>query len=74
MLTLKSHHSLGDLPELITANVPEQAQIALTEAVDKVAASVNRLSATEVVDRCRDAVSIVFGTLIDDRGEDLSDA
>lgn len=53
LLALRAHHSLGDIPALDTTNVPEPARKAVTEALNKVEASMNRLSPTEVVDRYR---------------------
>ena len=74
LLTLRAHHSLGDIPEINVANVPSAARKPITEALEKVEASMNRLSPLEVVDRCRDALSIVFGALAGDMTKDLSSA
>lgn len=74
VLTLRARHSYGDTPELIVGNVPEDILTPLTEALDKVEASANRLSPAEVIDRCRDALSIVFGYQAGDRSKDLGDA
>ncbi len=74
VLCLRAKHSLGDTPELIENKVPEELLSPLTEALDKVEASVNRLSPAEVIDRCRDALSLVFGYQVGDRSKDLGDA
>ena len=74
VLSLRAKHSLGDTPEIIEDKVPIEILKPLTEAMDKVEASVNRLSPAEVIDRCRDALSIIFGHKSGDRSRDLSDA
>jgi hypothetical protein len=42
--------------------------------LEKVENSSNRLGPTDVVDRCRDALSVVFGHLGGDRKKDLANA
>lgn len=74
LLTLRAHHSLGDVPSLDATSIPEAARKPIADALEKVEASVNRLSPVEVVDRCRDALSIVFGTLAGDMTKDLGSA
>lgn len=74
MLTLKALHSLGDLPELLEEAIPESIRGQLIEHWDKLDATVNRFSAIEVIDRCRDLLSIVFGHLSGDQSRDLSNA
>lgn len=74
LLTLRAHHLLSDIPTLNIAKVPEVARVPISEALEKVEASMNRLSPVEVVDRCRDALSIVFGALVGDMIKDLSSA
>jgi len=64
LLTLKSFGSFGDVPELIPTAIPENAYKRIASAIEKVENSINRLGPTDVVDRCRDALSIVFGYLI----------
>jgi len=71
IVTLKSHRSLGELPNLISSNIPEDIYSALSESLEKLENSVNRLGPTEVVDRARDTLSIVFGSLCNDRSKDL---
>lgn len=71
VLTLKAHHSLSDLPALALPKIPVDVRKPITDAVEKVEASLDRLSPTDVIDRCRDALGIVFGTLAGDRGKDL---
>jgi hypothetical protein len=60
VLSLRAKHSLGDIPELIDGNIPPESLKPLTEALNKVEASVNRLSPIEVIDRCRDLLSLAF--------------
>lgn len=71
-LTLKALYSLGDLPELIEDALPDPVRTALIEAWDKLDGTVNRLAPLEVIDRCRDFLSIVFGHLSGDTTRDLS--
>tara|TARA_R110000744_G_scaffold299518_8_gene408909 strand:+ start:1427 stop:2305 length:879 start_codon:yes stop_codon:yes gene_type:complete len=71
IVTLKSHRSLGELPNIVKSNVPEDVHSSLVNALEKLESSVNRLGPTDVVDRCRDVLSIVFGTLSNDRTKDL---
>lgn len=72
VLTLKSYRSFGAIPDLIPNAIPETARSKLIAALDKVENSSNRLGPTDVVDRCRDALSIVFAHLIDEPDKDLS--
>ena len=74
IVTLKSHRSLGELPNLIGTNIPEDIYSALSDSLEKLENSVNRLGPTDVVDRARDALSIVFGSLCSDRKKDLGKA
>lgn len=74
LITLRAHHSLSELPDLNLSRIPELAQKPITEALHKLGASMNRLSPTEVVDRCRDALSIVFGIAVGDMSKDLGSA
>jgi hypothetical protein len=74
VLTLKAHHSLGDTPKLNLEDIPTEAKTSITEAIEKVELSVNRLASTEVIDRCRDGLSIVFGWACGDMTKDLSAA
>lgn len=68
---LKALHSFGVVPELLSNKVPKDTLVPLTEALQKVEASANRLGPVDTVDRCRDALSIVFGALAGDRKLDL---
>jgi hypothetical protein len=61
MLTLKSFRSFGAIPRIIENNIPPDIKMVLLTALEKVENSSNRLGPTDVVDRCRDALSIVFG-------------
>jgi hypothetical protein len=74
ILTLKAHNSLGELPELIEEKIPDEARAAIIASLEKVEASINRLSPVEVIDRCRDALSIIFGAISGNMGKDLSAA
>ncbi len=72
ILTLKSYRSFGDVPDLIPTSIPENARNRIIPAIEKVENSSNRLGPTDVVDRCRDALSIVFSHLIGEPEKDLS--
>jgi hypothetical protein len=72
LITLKAYRFFGAVPTLLDNNIPEECIQSLHAALEKVANSSHRLGPTDVVDRCRDALSIVFGTLVSDRNIDLS--
>jgi len=74
ILTLKALLSLGELPEINPEKLPNIIRKPLVDALEKVDASINRLTPTEVIDRCRDALSILFGHACGDRGKDLMSA
>jgi hypothetical protein len=74
VLSLRAKHSLGDIPELIDGNIPPESLKPLTEALNKVEASVNRLSPIEVIDRCRDLLSLAFSHKAGNKNKDLADA
>ncbi len=71
VLSLRAKHSLGDTPELIEAKIPPELVQPLAEAMEKVEASVNRLSPIDVIDRCRDALAIAFSHKAGDMTKDL---
>ncbi|WP_394389225.1 hypothetical protein [Shewanella woodyi] len=74
IVTLKSHRSFGETPELITDQVPDSVLTALKTAIEKLENSINRLGPTDVVDRCRDVLSVVFGERCSNREKDLGKA
>jgi hypothetical protein len=74
VLTLKSFRSFGAIPRMIENNIPGDIKFALLAALEKVENSSNRLGPTDVVDRCRDALSIVFGQLSGNLKADLGKA
>jgi hypothetical protein len=74
VLTLKSFRSFGAIPLMIESEIPTEIKNALLVALEKVENSSNRLGPTDVVDRCRDALSVVFGHLGGDFTKDLSNA
>ncbi|MFD2165145.1 hypothetical protein ACFSJY_02620 [Thalassotalea euphylliae] len=74
IVTLKSHRSFGELPSLNEGVINIDVLPALKTALDKLENSINRLSPTDVVDRCRDALSVVFGDLCGNREKDLGKA
>lgn len=74
VLSLRARHSLGDIPELIESAIPERIRKPVIQELGKVESSMNRLGPDEVVDRCRGVLSLVFGTLSDKAGMDLSKA
>jgi len=74
VLTLKASFAMGDLPELIEAAIPSNMRERVLEQWDKLDATLNRLSAIEVVDRCRDFLSLIFGHLCGEAHRDLSKA
>jgi hypothetical protein len=65
---------LGELPELLNEKIPAEVNSRLADSLDKIEASVNRLGPTEVVDRCRDALSVAFGAVCEDASQDLGAA
>lgn len=71
VLTLKSYRSFGTVPNLILSEVSNDISIPLINALDKVENSSNRLGPIDIIDRCRDALSIVFGQLCGERQKDL---
>lgn len=71
LLILKSFRSLGELPHLISERIPDECRTHLLEFIEKLETSIVSQGANDVVDRCRDVLSIVFGTLAGDRTEDL---
>lgn len=74
VLSLRARHSLGDTPEILEDRVPAPLLKPLLEAVEKVEASANRLSAVDVIDRCRSALSVAFGFQAEDMSKDLGQA
>lgn len=74
IVTLKSHRSFGETPEMIVGHVPDSVLTALKTAIEKLENSINRLGPTDVVDRCRDVLSVVFGELCGNREKDLAKA
>jgi hypothetical protein len=71
VLSLRAKHSLGDTPELIEGTTPPEVFAPLAEALEKVEASVNRLSPIDVIDRCRDALAIAFSYKAGDMTKDF---
>ncbi|MBC3766980.1 hypothetical protein [Neptunicella marina] len=65
LLTLKAMTSFGAVPELMLNQVPEIAQTLIQDALENVEIAANRIGAIETVDACRNALSIVLGTLAD---------
>lgn len=74
ILMLKSYRSLGEVPPLKVDAIPDEIRTALVEALEAVENSANRQGPSDVVDRCRNALSIIFGTLVKDRTLDLQPA
>lgn len=74
LLTLKSYRSLGEIPEIDYKNVPESVQSTLAEDLERVERSANRMSPDDVVDRCRNTLTIIYGELAGDRSKDLDQA
>lgn len=74
ILTLKSYRSFGTVPSLIPDKIDEPILSSLKLSIEKVENSSNRLGPTDIVDRCRDTLSIVFGHLSQNRNKDLGDA
>lgn len=74
VLWLKARHSLGGMPMLDDAKVDPSLRASLRDAMGKVDASVNRLGPVEVVDRCRDALSLIFGSHVGNLATDLGPA
>lgn len=73
VLLIKATQTYNDLPTIKPGKLDPSAESALRDSIDKVESSMNRQSPTEVIDRCRDALSIAFGYKSDDRSKDLMD-
>jgi hypothetical protein len=74
ILTLKSYRSFGEIPELNPTIIPPDVLHVLSEDLERVERSANRMSPDDVVDRCRNALSIIYGALAGDRTKDLDKA
>lgn len=74
ILMLKSYRSLGEVPPLRAAEIPGDVRTALMEALEAVENSANRQGPSDVVERCRNALSIILGQLAGDRSLDLQKA
>ena len=74
VLLLKATQNYNDIPKIINTNLDEKVANEIKASLEKIESSINRQSATEVIDRCRDTLSIVFGHKSGDRNKDLSDA
>ncbi|WP_125717401.1 hypothetical protein [Pseudoalteromonas rubra] len=71
ILTLKAMSSFGAVPELIPEQLPDDCKALLITKVENVETAANRLGAIETVDACRNALSVVFGSLAGDLKLDL---
>lgn len=74
VLTLKSQRSFGTLPDLDSTRVPMEIKTELGSALEKVEDGSHRQGAVEVIDRCRDALSVVFGHACGEQSLDLAQA
>lgn len=74
ILTLKSYRSLGEIPDLALNEIPPEVLPALTAELERVERSANRMSPDDVVDRCRNALTIIYGALGGNRANDLDRA
>jgi hypothetical protein len=74
VLTLKSYRSFGSIPKLLPNVVPSDILQKLVSALDKVENSSNRLGPLDIIDRCRDVLSIIFGQLCGELSKDLGKA
>ncbi|MDB6095538.1 MAG: hypothetical protein JWM32_3100 [Verrucomicrobia bacterium] len=74
VLTLKAEQYFGDMPEIISRNVPERIRPNLETLLDDIGSSIHRLSPVAVIDRCRDCLSLIFGEMVQQPGADLGAA
>jgi len=74
VLILKSYRSLGELPELDFDHIPKPLHKRLTERVEHVENAIHRATPNDIVDRCRDVLSLVFGELCGAPEKDLGAA
>lgn len=74
VLTLKSYRSLGELPELDFEQIPQKLHKALTGRLEHVENAIHRATPNDIVDRCRDVLSLVFGELCGFSEKDLGPA
>ncbi|WP_110131257.1 hypothetical protein [Coraliomargarita sinensis] len=74
VVVLKSYRSLGEIPEMKWEEVPTEIKRQVEERIEDVEVSINREGPKNVIDRCRDAVGLIIGHLIQSPGKDLNDA
>lgn len=74
VLVLKSYRSLGEIPEINWKAVPDQIRRQFEERLEHVEVSINRETPNSVIDRCRDAIGLIIGTLVQSPTKDLNDA
>lgn len=73
VLLIKATQTYNELPTIKPNTLDSPTEEDLKNSIEKVESSINRQSPTEVIDRCRDALSIAFGHKIGDRSKDLSE-
>jgi len=74
VLTIKSLYSLGSLPKLIEAEIPQEVLPRLHNALNHLEDTIHRGAAVDVIDACRDALSIIFSAKSEQPTMDLSNA
>jgi hypothetical protein len=71
LLSLRSAGSFGILPDLVPGNIPEGIRVSLVKSVDSIVAARAAIDPNSTIDRCREALTIIFGDLCEDRTKDL---
>jgi hypothetical protein len=73
VLLIKAKRTYNDLPTIRPNSLDSSVEKDLKDSIERVESSINRQGPTEVIDRCRDALSIAFGHKSGDRSKDLSE-
>ena len=74
LLSLRSAGNFGILPDLVPGNIPEAIRASLVKSVDSIVAARAAIDPNSTIDRCREALTIIFGDLCEDRAKDLGKA
>ncbi len=74
VISLKALYSLGELPDLIVENIPQEDLKPLASSLDRLEECIHKAGPIDIIDRCRDTLSIVFGSICGNKSKDLSNA
>jgi hypothetical protein len=73
MVTLKARNSLGNLPQLLNNNIPENYRDKLIEAVQTFSDEAYRASPSSVIDRARDVATCALNAYLGYSGKSAKD-